>query len=194
MARPVARPVLVCQGFQKAFIDASGPMFSVSASIRRGVCEQLLKRGRSSGWTVIHSFLDTETLGPAGGASIEGFAPSPTEPYYRQRSLSAFRAPGFHDKIESFADRQIYLISLAGLSVIAATFLDGIECRLPLRIVTDAVADAPHHGVDEGDRLTAIRVLARAYNRDVVSRDLLALPGLPARPDAETRLFASGVL
>jgi nicotinamidase-related amidase len=188
------RPVLVCQGFQRAFIQADGPMFSVSASVRRSVCEQVLKRARTSGWTVVHSFLDTDTLGATGGASIDGFAPSPAEPYFRQRTLSAFRNPGFQAKLESVADRPVYLISLAGLSVIAATFFDGLERRLPIRIITDAVADTSHSGVDERERLEAIEVLARAHGRDVTSHDLGSMSGLPARPSTRSQLFLDGVL
>lgn len=190
----MTRPVLVCQGFQRAFIDVDGPMFSLSASVRRSICEQVLKRARASGWTVVHSFLDTETLGTAGGASMDGFAPSPTEAYFRQRSLSAFRTAGFHAKLESVADRPVYLISFAGLSVIAATFLDGLERRLPIRIVTDAVADIAHSGVDERDRLEAIEVLARAHGRDATSHDLATAAGLPPRPSHRNQLFADGVL
>ncbi len=188
------RPVLVCQGFQRAFIDANGPMFSVSAAVRRSICEQVLKRARASGWTVVHSFLDTETLGANGGASMDGFAPSPAEAYFRQRSLSAFRTPGFHAKLESVADRPFYLISFAGLSVIAATFLDGLEHRLPIRIVTDAVADVAHSGVDERERLEAIEVLARAHGREATSHELATAAGLPSRPAARNQLFADGVL
>lgn len=189
----MTRPVLVCQGFQRAFFDADSPMFSVSATVRRSVCEQALKRARSAGWTVVHSFLDTDTLG-AGGVSMDGFAPSPAEAYFRQRSLSAFRTPGFHAKLESVADRPIFLISLAGLSVIAATFLDGLERRIPIRIVTDAVADIAHSGVDERERLEMIEVLARAHGRDASSRDIGSVTGLPQRPSARNQLFADGVL
>ena len=188
------RPVLVCQGFQRAFIDANGPMFSVSAAVRRSICEQVLKRARASSWTVVHSFLDTETLGATGGASMDGFAPSPAEAYFRQQSLSAFRTPGFHAKLESVADRPFYLISFAGLSVIAATFLDGLERRLPIRIVTDAVADVSHSGVDERERLEAIEVLARAHGREATSHELATAAGLPSRPAARNQLFANGVL
>jgi nicotinamidase-related amidase len=190
----MTRPVLVCQGFQRAFIDSGGPMFSVSASLRRNVCEQVLKRARASDWTVVHSFLDTETLGATGGASMAGFAPSPDEAYFRQRSLSAFRTPGFHAKLESVADRPVYLISLAGLGVIAATFLDGLERRLPIRIVTDAVADIAHSGVDERERIEAVEILARAHGRDITSHDLGTAPGLPPRPSTRSQLFADGVL
>jgi nicotinamidase-related amidase len=190
----MSRPVLVCQGFQRAFFDTDGPMFSVSASIRRNVCEQALKRARTAGWTVVHSFLDTDTLGATGGVSMDGFAPSPTEAYFRQRTLSAFRTPGFHAKLESVADRPIFLISLAGLSVIAATFLDGLERRIPIRIVTDAVADISNSGVDERERLEMIDVLARAHGRDASSRDIGSVTGLPQRPSARNQLFADGVL
>jgi nicotinamidase-related amidase len=187
-------PVLVCQGFQRAFIETDGPMFSVSASVRRSVCEQVLKRARAAGWGVVHSFLDTETLGATGSASIDGFAPSPAEPYFRQRTLSAFRNLGFQAKLESAGDRPVYLISLAGLSVIAATFFDGLERRLPIRIVTDAVADVSHAGADERERLEAIEVLARAHGRQATSRDLASLTGLPARPSTQNQLFADGIL
>jgi nicotinamidase-related amidase len=189
----MTRPVLVCQGFQRAFFDAGGPMFSVSATVRRNVCEQALKRARTAGWAVVHSFLDTDTLGATGGVSMDGFAPSPAEAYFRQRSLSAFRNPGFHAKLESIADRSVFLISLAGLSVIAATFLDGLERRIPIRIVTDAVADIAHCGVDERERLETIEMLARAHGREASSCDI-GTAALPPRPSTRKQLFADGVL
>ncbi|MBI1360176.1 MAG: isochorismatase family protein [Alphaproteobacteria bacterium] len=189
----MTRPVLICQGFQRAFIDIDSPMFSVSASMRRSACEQVLKRARSAGWTLLHSYLDSETLGAAGGASIEGFSPSPAESYFRQRSLSAFSTRSFDIKLDALADAPIFLISLAGLSVIGATFFDALERRLDIHIVTDAVADVSRSGVDEEARLAAIETMARAHDRHVTCRDLVAMATLAVRPRPE-QLPAYGVL
>ncbi len=189
----MTRPVLICQGFQRAFIDIDSPMFSVSASMRRGACEQVLKRARTAGWTLVHSYLDTETLGAAGGASIEGFSPSPTEAYFRQRNLSAFSTPAFDAKLNSLSDAPFFLISLAGLSVIGATFFDALGRRLGLHIVTDAVADISRSGVDEQARLAAIETMAQAHDRQVTSQDLVAMTKLSVRPRHE-HLPVYGVL
>ena len=168
----MTRPVLVCQGFQRAFIDVGSKTFSASASVRRGACEQILKRARASGWITVHSFLETDALGVTGGASIEGFAPGRVESYFHQRTLSAFGAPGFGEKLESLRGEPILLISLAGLGAIAATFLDGLELRLPIYIVVDAVADVSSAGVSEHERLAAIETIARAHGRQITSSEL----------------------
>ena len=44
------RPVLLCQGFHRAFIDHASPLFSESASMRRATCEELIRHARSAGW------------------------------------------------------------------------------------------------------------------------------------------------
>jgi hypothetical protein len=178
----MTRPVLVCQGFQRAFIDVPSRMFSVSASMRRSTCETVLKYARASGWSLVHSFLDTDAFGGTDGDSIDGFAPSPTEPYFRQRTLSAFGAPGFHNKLQSLLDGPIFLISFAGLGPIAATFLDAIERRFPIFVVVDAVADLSRAEVGEQDRLAAIETLVRAHNRCVRSADLVGMTDLASQP------------
>ena len=70
------RPILLCQGFHRAFIDPASPLFSEAASKRRVTCEELVRHARGSGWTVVHSFLDTESVRMAG-ASSEHRSPRP---------------------------------------------------------------------------------------------------------------------
>lgn len=168
---PVMVPVLLCQGFQRAFVDAASPMFSLSAASRRSTCEQLLRHARMSGWGVVHAFLETDVLDGAGASSIDGFAPLPTEPYFLQKTLSAFGAPGLLAKIDGLAGAPILLMSFAGLGAIAATFLDGLERRLGIHIVADAVADSGHAGVGEQQRLAAIETLGRAHGRLVMQAE-----------------------
>ncbi len=174
----MSRAALICQGFQRAFVDGAGDLFSVSSSMRRATCERIVKCARASGWRMIHTFLDSEALNGAAASSIDGFAPAPKEPYFRQRTLSAFDEPGFHNKLEAMPEGPIFLISLAGLGAIAATFLDGLQRGLPIYIVTDAVADLSGFGVSEQERLSAIEILARAHNRRAISADLIALASL----------------
>jgi nicotinamidase-related amidase len=169
------RPVLLCQGFQRAFVDATSPMFSLSACSRRSNCEELLRHARATGWGVVHSFLDTDVFTGTGAASIDGFAPAPTEPYFRQTTLSAFAAPGLQAKLDGLADAPLLLMSYAGLGAIAATFLDGLESGLPIHIVADAVADVGHAGVGEQQRLAAIETMGRAHGRLVTQSDAMSL-------------------
>ncbi|MFT3723058.1 MAG: isochorismatase family protein [Hyphomonadaceae bacterium] len=178
------RPVLLCQGFHRAFIDPASALFSESASMRRSICEELVKHARSAGWTVVHSFLDTESVRAAGVSSIQNFAPLPTEPYFRQKSLSAFGTPALERMMSQLEMSPVFLISLAGIGPISATLLDAIERRLMMSVVTDAVADNGKCNVGERDRLTAIETLARACDCAVTSRELMTLAATPLQPQA----------
>jgi nicotinamidase-related amidase len=169
------RPVLLCQGFHRAFIDHGSPLFSQSASMRRSTCEDLLRHARSAGWVVVHSFLDTETVRAAGTGSIANFAPLPTEAYFRQKSLSAFGTPAFESLMTQHEMAPVFLMSFAGIGVISATLLDAVERRMMLSVVTDAVADAGQFGVGETERLTAIETLAKSCDSAVLSRELMTL-------------------
>lgn len=169
------RPVLLCQGFHRAFIEHGSPLFSQSASLRRTTCEELIRHARSCGWAVIHSFLDTETVRAAGSGSIPGFAPLPTESYFRQKSLSAFGTPAFEQTLSRHDMSPVFLMSFAGIGAISATLLDAVERRFMLSVVTDAIADAGQAGVTETDRLAAIETLARSCDSAVVSNDLMTL-------------------
>jgi hypothetical protein len=184
-------PVLLCQGFQRAFVDTTSAMFSLSAAARRNTCEQLLRHARTAGWSVVHAFLETDVLGKSGACSIDGFAPLPTEPYFRQKTLSAFAASGLQAKVDSVAGAPVLLMSFAGLGAIAATFLDGLERRVPIHIVADAVADGEHAGVGEQQRLAAIETLGRAHGRLVTQSEAraFAATGFPflAEPGASAR-------
>lgn len=173
------RPILLCQGFHRAFIDPASPLFSESASMRRATCEELVRHARSSGWTVVHSFLDTESVRMAGTSSIQGFAPLPTEPYFRQKSLSAFGNPAFEKMMSQLGMAPVFLVSLAGIGVISATLLDAIERRFMLSVVLDAVADTGQCNVAERDRLAAIETLARTCDSAVFSRELMTLAAAP---------------
>lgn len=173
------RPILLCQGFHRAFIDPASPLFSESASKRRATCEELVRHARGSGWTVVHSFLDTESVRMAGASSIQGFAPLPTEPYFRQKSLSAFGTPAFERMMSQLEMAPIFLVSFAGIGVISATLLDAIERRFMLSVVVDAVADTGQCNVGEPDRLTAIETLARACDSAVRSHELMTLAATP---------------
>jgi hypothetical protein len=176
------RPVLLCQGFHRAFIDPASPLFSESASLRRSTCEELVRHARSAGWTVVHSFLDTESVRSAGASTIQGFAPLPTEPYFRQKSLSAFGTPAFNKMMAELDMAPVFLASFAGIGVISATLLDAIERRLMLSVVTDAVADTGQCGVVERDRLGAIETLARSCDSAVRSHELMTLAATPLQP------------
>jgi hypothetical protein len=157
----------------------------VSASQRRNACEQALRHARWSNWTTLHLFLDTEALAEGGRASIEGFSPTLSEAYFRQRTLSAFGAPGFGAKLESLAEAPTFLMSFAGLRAIGATFFDALGRDLSFYIVTDAVADVANAEASEEARLLAVETIARAHNRDVSCADLLALTS--ASPQAPIR-------
>jgi nicotinamidase-related amidase len=176
-------PVLLCQGFQRAFVDATSSTFSLSAASRRNTCEQLLAHARTNGWGIVHAFLETDVLAGAGASSIDGFAPLPTEPYFPQKTLSAFAAPGLLAKVDNLTGAPVLLMSFAGLGAIAATFLDGLQRRLPIHIVADAVADGGHAGVGEQQRLAAIETLGRAHGRLVTQSEAraFAATGSPFR-------------
>lgn len=173
------RPVLLCQGFHQAFIDRSSALFSESAAMRRSTCEALVRHARYSGWTVVHSFLDTESVRAAGAASIQNFAPLPSEPYFRQKGLSAFSNPAFERMMAQNDMAPIFLASFAGIGVISATLLDAIERRFMLSVVTDAAADSAQGGVSECHRLTAIETLARSCDSAVTCNTLMTFAATP---------------
>lgn len=175
------RPVLICQGFHRAFIDRTSALFSEFASMRRDVCERLLRHARSSAWVLVHSFLDTEAVHSGGGASIQGFAPMPSEHYFRQKSLSAFRTPAFDRTLAAYDLSPLFLISLGGIGAISATLLDAIERRLMINVVVDAIADCGDTGVPERDRLAAIETLARSCDCAATSAEVLTLAAAPSR-------------
>lgn len=178
------RSALLCQGFQRGFIDSTSGKFSVSASMRRGICEQLLKYARNGGWPVIHIYLDANVFSASEAMSLDGFSPSPTESYFRQRTISAFGCHGLEAKLRSYSLDAVFLISFAGLGAIAGTFLEAMERRIPLHIVTDAVADVAFGGVTEEERLTALSILARSLGRAVRSEDLFSATAVSARQAA----------
>src|SRR5579871_119922 len=119
----MSRFALICQGFQRGFVDTTSPIFSVSASLRRSVCEQILKHARRRGWPVIHIYLEG-ALSLSEAAALEGFSPGPLESYFCQRTLSAFACPGLEERLRSFNCEGVFLISYAGLAAIAGTFLE----------------------------------------------------------------------
>ena len=185
----MSQPVLVCQGFQRAFIEPGSPLYSASASLRRTACEQLLRLARTSGWTVVHTFLENDAVRAAGEASIDGFNPRPTEPYFQQKGLSAFATHDFDRLLFPLDLSPIFLMSFAGVGPISATLLDGIERRLNISVVIDAVADAASTSVGENDRLAAIEVLARSCDAAVTSLELATLS--PAPPPVAERRYLS---
>jgi hypothetical protein len=127
----------------------------------------------------VHSFLDTESVRAAGTSSIQGFAPLPNEPYFRQNTLSAFGTPAFERLMTQQDMAPIFLASFAGIGVISATLLDAIGRRLMFSVVTDAVADTGQSGVPEHERLLAITTLARSCDSAVTSQELLTLVATP---------------
>jgi len=168
-------PVLICQGFHRAFIEPEGPMFSASAALRRATCESVLRQARRSGWVVVHSLLDADIVRSAGEETIPGFEPTPLEQHFWQPGLSAFSSPPFRRAMFPYNLSPVFLISLAGLGAIGATLLSGLDRHFAMHVVTDAVADTGSHAVDERERLRAIETLARAHNSAVTSRELATL-------------------
>jgi hypothetical protein len=162
-------PTLVCQAFQRAFIDASHPKFSVSATLRRETCSRILERARLAGWSVVHTYLALEGT---GGSAIDGFMPSVAEPYFWQPGLSAYDAPGFAQSAYVSPTAPVLLMSLAGLPAIAATLLDGMRRHADIRVISHAVADTAADGVGESEKLLAIDTLARACGRRVDIEDM----------------------
>ena len=67
--------MLLVQGFQRAFVELGNPAFSVSAAMRRSTCEQVLKFARASGWTIVHSYLETNSSS-LQAAALDGFTPA----------------------------------------------------------------------------------------------------------------------
>jgi nicotinamidase-related amidase len=171
----MTRVALVCQGFQRGFVDTTGRMLSVSASVRRSLCERILNHARSQGWPVIHIYLDAEGFSRGEANSLDGFAPGPNEPYFRQKSISAFSCQGLEAKLRSYGVDTVFLTSFAGLAVIAATLLDALQLHIPLHLVTDAIADVTTLNATEDERLTAAETLARACGRNIASSDLFGV-------------------
>ena len=128
-------------------------MFSVSAAMRRATCESVLRQARRSGWTVVHSLLQTDAVKAAGDETIPGFEPTPSEQHFWQPGLSAFSSPAFRRAMFPYNLSPVFLISLAGLGAISATLLGGLDRHFAMNVVTDAVADTASRAVDERERL-----------------------------------------
>jgi Isochorismatase family len=187
----VTAPVLICQGFHRAFVEPEGPMFSASAAMRRATCESVLRQARRSGWIVVHTFLDTDVVKAAGEETIPGFEPTPSEQHFWQPGLSAFSSPPFRRAMFPYNLSPVFLISFAGLGAIGATLLGGLDRHFAMHVVTDAVADAGSHAVDERERLRAIETLARAHDSAVTSRELATLaPAVRALGHAAPHLIS----
>jgi nicotinamidase-related amidase len=171
----MTRPVLLCQGFQRAFIEPGRAMFSHTASLRRGTAERVLGHARRSGWRVVHLYLESDVLEFGASATIDGFGPRPLEPYFRQRTVCAFDTPGFRTKLESLGPNPIFFMSLAGVAGILSTLFAAIEARFPMFVVVDAIADPGRPEVSEDDCIAAVTTVARALGRDVQSEELVAI-------------------
>ena len=165
-------PTLLVQGFQRAFVDITGPTFSVSASMRRSTCEEILKFARANGWTIMHAYLETDAATDAS-AALDGFSPWPGEAYVRQKTLSPFRTASFDTKLRGLRDAPIYLISLAGVGVIGATFFDALERGVPLQLISNAIADSGRTQLSERKSLAALNDIALAFSRSARWPDLL---------------------
>src|SRR5262249_25600381 len=149
---------------QRGFVDIDSPAFSVSASMRRSTCEQVLRFARSVGWTVVHAFLVADPQDAAAEA-LAGFTPLPGEAYFKQTALSALGAPGLVARLESVENDPIFLASLAGVGAIGATFFDALERRLPMHLITNAIADAGRTELSERRALSALEAMAAAFDR-----------------------------
>lgn len=178
-------PVLVCQGFHRAFIEPEGALFSASAAMRRATCESVLRQARRSKWIVVHTFLDTYAVKAAGDETIPGFEPTPSEQHFWQPGLSAFSSPAFRRAMFPYNLSPVFLISLAGLGPIGATLLGGLDRHFTMNVVVDAVADTASPAADERERLRSIETLARTHDSAVTSRELatltpatMAIPGM----------------
>jgi hypothetical protein len=191
----IISPVLVCQGFQRGFIEP-GSMFSVSASMRRTTCESVLRHARRSDWAVIHTFLSSDMMRGADEATIPGFSPTPTEPWFRQGSSSAFGPAAlspFEKALFPHHLSPIFLMSFAGLSAIAATLMVGLEKRFAMHVVIDAVADVASNGASERAAIEAVETLARTCRCAVTSAELATLSPAAqslSRPDAVPHLLS----
>lgn len=186
-----AGPVLVCQGFHRAFIEPEGALFSASAAMRRATCESVLRQARRSKWTVVHTFLDTDAIKAAGDETIAGFEPTPSEQHFWQPGLSAFSSPIFRRAMVPHALSPVFLISFAGLGPIGATLLGGLDRNFAMNVVVDAVADTASSAADERERLKAIETLARTHDSAVTSRELATLtPAMLSLTDNSSHLIS----
>lgn len=174
-------PTLVVQGFQRAFVDITGPTFSVSASMRRSTCEEILKFARANNWTIIHSYLETASTSD-GTAALDGFSPRSGEAYIRQTALSPFRCAAFEAKLRDLTGVPIYLMSLAGVGVIGATFFDALDRGVPLQLISNAIADSGRTKLSERKSLAALDAITVAFSRSVRWPELLKAPGDAAPP------------
>ena len=190
----IVSPVLVCQGFQKGFIEP-GSMFSVSATMRRTTCESVLRHARRSDCTVIHLFLTSELMLGGDEATIPGFSPTPTEPWFRQPNPSAFGPSSlspFEKALFPHSLSPVFLMSFAGLHAITATLMAGLGKGYAMHVVTDAVADTAANGPSERAAVEAVETLARTCRCAVTSGELSTLspaaqsPTLQSLPKPET--------
>lgn len=170
----VLQPMLLVQGFQRAFVELGNPAFSVSAAMRRSTCEQVLKFARASGWTIVHSYLETNSSS-LQAAALDGFTPLRGELYAKQETLSAFCTPMLAAWASQHVSAPIYLISFAGVGAIGATFFDAMERDLPFHVVTNAIADAGRSEISERLSLAALDAMATSFNRAVRWPDLASL-------------------
>lgn len=144
--RPPA--ALVCLDLQRARInDAISP-----ASVARTAetCRQVLRRARHARWPILH--VHRREPDPDGARPIPGLEPLPSEPIYVRSGPSAFSHPSFAQTALALGG-PLALIGFSLCDSVLATAFGGVERRLPIEILHDAVA------VDAQDERTQRRAM-----------------------------------
>ncbi len=136
---PCPPAAVVCLDLQRARM--SGAISPVSATRTAEACRQVLKRARRARWPILHIHRREPDVDEA--RPIQGLEPLASEPIYVRSGPSAFSHPTFAQAALALGG-PLALIGFSLCDSVLATAFAGVERKLPIEILQDAVAINAH--------------------------------------------------
>jgi nicotinamidase-related amidase len=167
------RPWLVCLDLQRDHVVPGRPHYASANAEVAAICGDVLGFARDEGWRIVHSQLREDDTAPwprdLFHAPIEGLRPLISEPVFFRQGLSAFANPAFAAELALARGKDVYLIGFSLADTCLATALAGVDARLSLILVEDAIGAG---GAPEA--AAAARTVLRPFVRMTPSRRLKA--------------------
>ncbi len=167
------RPWLVCLDLQRDHVVPGRPHYASANAEVAAICGDVLGFARDEGWRIVHSQLREDDMAPwprdLFHAPIEGLRPLISEPVFFRQGLSAFANPAFAAELAPARGKDVYLIGFSLADTCLATALAGVDARLSLILVEDAIGAG---GAPEA--AAAARTVLRPFVRMTPSRRLKA--------------------
>ena len=138
---------LVCLDLQRARLSGS----PAAAARVTATCRRVLEQARARAWPVLHVHRREAT--PEGARPIAGLEPLASEPVYLRPGPSAFSHPAFARRAQSLGG-PLALIGFSMADAVLATAFAAADLRLPIEVLTDAVATGERDDADLRRALT----------------------------------------